>query len=100
MSGYTLPPNVINLANGITGSDVTYPTDTTGITAQNALLTSLYSITQKNNGGTFTNGFTVNMQTIDTPGNTGNTYYAIRVNTDNTSILYANIRMYSIKLTE
>ena len=87
--------SLVNLANGITGSDVFYPSDTTTIEAQNTLNTSLYTISNKNTNGV--NGFSVIMQSIDQPGSTSS-YYSIRVNTITNTIDYANVRFASILL--
>jgi hypothetical protein len=89
--------NLVNLANGITGSDIILPVENSG-NISTALSTSLYTFSQQNPNGV--NGLSINMQCIDSPGNTGNTYYAIRVNTDSTQIYYGNIRLTSTTLNQ
>jgi len=87
--------SLVNLANGITGSNVFYPSDSTSPSAQANLGTSLYTISSRNANGE--NGFSVIMQAIDQPGATSS-YYAIRVNTVTDTIYYGNVRFASILL--
>jgi hypothetical protein len=77
MSGtQSITSNIYNLANRQTSSDVSNPGNTFGSTAFNALNASLYNFSSKN-GLTNINAFTVFMQAVDQPGNTGS-YYAVR----------------------
>ena len=102
MSGYGVTG--LNLANGTTG-DVRFPPS--GHNDVSYLLTSLYtySTTDTGGGAKGPNAFTIDMQVIDhyfglTGYNgTGPWYYAIRINTDEPSTLYANAQFYSIQLT-
>ena len=99
MSGTSLPASSVNLANRQTNSEVFYPLIFSGSQLNN-LNTSLWSTSVTDNPGTqSTNGTTINIQAIDTNfGNTGNYYYAIRVNTSKSNLYYGNINMMCLKL--
>jgi hypothetical protein len=96
----TLTPitnNIYNLANKLTDSDVFYPTNIFSITSIQNISTSLFTTSRIGSISNGINSFTVNMQSIDIPGNTGS-YYAIRVNTDNLNLYYSNINFSVLKL--
>jgi hypothetical protein len=98
MSGTSLPSSYINLANN-SQVDVIYPPSHNKQSDLNDLNTSLWSYSASSNPGVQSvAGITVNMQAYDIgiPGPTGYKY-AIRVDTDTTSLYYGNIRMTSIK---
>jgi hypothetical protein len=93
MSGTSLPAQFINLANN-SQSDVIYPPLHSGSASLNDLNTSLWSISTSNPGSQSLNGTTIIMQAYDTGfPSTGNYYYAIRVDTDQSILYYGNIRL-------
>jgi hypothetical protein len=100
MSGYGLTG--LNLANGKTG-DVRFPPS--GHNDVSYLLTSLYTYSTTSGSLNGPNAFTINMQVIDQYfgltgyNGTGPWYYAIRINTDEALVRYANTQFYSIQLT-
>ena len=99
MSGTPLPVTYINLANN-TQQDVLYPPIHTGTASLNDLNTSLWSYSCPNPSVQSTNGTTINMQSYDTGfPSTGNYYYAIRVDTDQSRLYYGNIRMSVINFS-
>ena len=93
MSGTSLPAQFINLAN-YSQSDVLYPPNHSGLASLLDLNTSLWSISTTNPSIQSINGTTIFMQAYDTGfPSTGNYYYAIRVDTDESKLYYGNIRM-------
>ena len=96
MTGTTLPVSYINLANNAQ-TDVIYPPLHTGTSSLNDLNTSLWSLSTITPDNHSVNGATINMQAYDTGfSSTGNYYYAIRVDTDESAVYYGNIRISSI----
>jgi hypothetical protein len=96
MSGLSLPTVYINLANN-TQTDVLYPPAHSGTANLNDLNTSLWSFSTIVASNPSPNGNTITMQAYDTGfPSTGNYYYAIRVDTDESRLYYGNIRISSI----
>ena len=95
MSGSSWNSSYINLANTL-NNDVHYPPDTTTDSSRDLLNTSLWTTSGYNSGSGngSANAVTINMQAIDTSFNVGfPVYYAIRVSTDTTPLLFGNIRI-------
>jgi hypothetical protein len=103
MTGTALPSGCVNLANGTANSEIVFPPDNTSATAQTDLNTSLWSISGYASGGgsQSLNAVTINMQAVDKPGTAGTpAYYAIRVNTDSTPLLFGNIRLTATQISQ
>jgi hypothetical protein len=96
MSGTTLSPTAVNLANGQINSDVAYPPTNPSPNPGYYLNSSLWTFSSTNNS-TAINGITIYMQAIDTSFNAGTQYYyAIRINTDSPYLYNGNIRLSTI----
>jgi hypothetical protein len=95
MSGSSWNSSYINLADA-SNNDVSFPPDTINDSSRDLLNTSLWTISgySSGSGNSAINAATINMQAIDTSFNVGvPVYYAIRISTDTSPLLFGNIRI-------
>jgi hypothetical protein len=105
-SATLLSASITNLSNGLTNSDVTYPSNTWSDATYNSLRSSLYTLSDT--GSTRINALSIQMQSIDTFSSGTTYYYGVRIspgNGTNSSVYpfivnYVNTRMTLLSLTK